>query len=58
VKLHFHDDPAEETFVTRNPYTGKAMVFIMDCKVLIFHGFISQVVYFNCFLSQRTPPIK
>lgn len=35
IKIHFKDnDPALKHFVTRNPYTGEEMVFIMDCKVI------------------------
>ena len=34
IKLHFADsDPVAAKRVTRNPYEGESMVFIMDCKV-------------------------
>ncbi|KAK3719592.1 hypothetical protein QZH41_015729 [Actinostola sp. cb2023] len=34
IKIHFKGicDPAEKNFVTRNPFTGDPMVFMMDCK--------------------------
>lgn len=34
IKMHFEDcDPVEKKFVTKNPFNGEPMVFIMDCKV-------------------------
>ena len=42
VQMHFRNkDPAESKFVTPNIYTGEAMVFIMDPKVI----FLVNVIY-------------
>ena len=38
IKMHFEDcDPVENKFVTKNPFNGEPMVFIMDCKVQCVH---------------------